>query len=131
MELIILGLLGLIVVIGIGAIVFRRYSQSQEDAAESNEERIEIETTDHREFRGRFHSARLIADGKTVEFDHVRYIGNNAYGIYFHLAEGKLQYPYEQLDGEIAITVSGVSDPVVIPLNKVGHLRRRKIDGTA
>jgi len=128
MDLIIFGLLGLIVVIIMGAVVFLRYSQSQEHPAESNEERIEIRTIDHHEFTGRFHSARLIVDGKTVEFDHVRSIDNNAYGIIFRLAEGSLQYPYEQVDGDVAITVSGVSDPVVIPLNKVGYLFRKRLD---
>ena len=131
MELIILGLLGLIVAIIIGALVFRLYSQSREDASELSAERIEIDTTDDHEFAGRFHSARLIVDGKTVEFDHVRSISHNAFGMYFHLAEGNLQYPYEQVDGEVVITVAGVSDPVVIPLNKVGFLRRKKIDRNA
>ena len=126
MDLIILGFLGLVPLITIGALVFRHYSQSR-----SSEELIEIETNDHCEFSGRFHSAHLIADGKTVEFEHVRSIGNDAHGIYFLLAEGKLQYGSQQVEGKISINVPGVSDPVEIPINQVGHLWRRKIDRTA
>jgi hypothetical protein len=131
MELIILGLLGLIVVIIIGAVIFHRSSQSEEHVPESNEERIEINTLDGQEFLGRFRSARLIVDDKTVDFDQVRWISHYSSGMQLHLTEGQIQYPYEQLDGEISITVSGVSDPVVIPLNKVSSLFRRRFDRNA
>jgi len=134
MEPIIPGLFGLIVgiIIGmIGAVVFQHFSQSRGHTPESDDERIEIEAIDGRRFKGRFHGARLIADGKTVDFDHVRYIDHNSNGMQFHLAEGDVQYPYEQLDGEVTITVSGVSDLVVIPLKEVGYLGRRTLDHNA
>jgi|SRR6185437_1770054 len=131
MEAIILGLLGIAVgiIVGIiGTVIFYNSSQSEAHTSESKEERIEIQRTDFRRFEGGLHSARLIVGGTTLDFDQVRYIDLNAYGLWFQLAEGGVHYPPEQVDGEVTITVPGLSAPVTIPLKEIRDLRRRKLN---